>query len=447
MPYVPKFGSGVLCAAGSFSQLPSVLITNVTITAPPPSALTISVIPNFGNVVVGATSDQTVTVTNSGTTSVTLSNPAITFTSGSQFSVSPSGTTCNTGNVLLANGACTIKLLFTPSAVGTITDTVKVNYIDSNSSPQSLSATLSGTGILPKLIITKVTTQIPALKLGTYRFTTAAGENVITVTTDADSSIPESSISYSVTEVGENYNAPTPGVFGRVVSIPISHKPLVDLIHPRFSFPLQYKIVASATVGTTLIESEPFEFTQDIRSQIRQEYVDKAEFCSSGHCRNNYNNLPVDSFTISPPTYSALIDASHFSGSSNGNVTFSKFASGNYDFRSTGLAVVEDSKAIAELGYAAVSFPIEITSGFRNPRFNDFLGASAVNSRHQKGGAVDFIASADAKTSWPTSIIKTPQDASINALYYMYFKFLEVFPAPVYYVFLENGNHVHVEKK
>ena len=93
----------------------------------------------FGNQSVGVTSAaQTVTLSNTGTASLSITSLTLTGTNASDFTQS---NTC--GSSLAAGGNCTISVTFTPSASGSRTASVSV--ADSASgSPQTVS--LSGTG-------------------------------------------------------------------------------------------------------------------------------------------------------------------------------------------------------------------------------------------------------------------------------------------------------------
>jgi hypothetical protein len=89
----------------------------------------------FGNQTVGTQSAaQTVTVTNSGTTAVTISTIGVT---GSYVETNTCGTS------LKAEGVCTISVMFRPAAAGTIKGSLGIKS-SSTSAPQSIA--LTGTG-------------------------------------------------------------------------------------------------------------------------------------------------------------------------------------------------------------------------------------------------------------------------------------------------------------
>jgi len=94
---------------------------------------------NFGKQKVGTTSAaQTVTLTNTGTTSLTLSTLSI----GGDFSFA-TGTICVNGGTLAAKANCTIKVTFKPTSKALRSGSVVIKD-NAQNSPQNIS--LSGTG-------------------------------------------------------------------------------------------------------------------------------------------------------------------------------------------------------------------------------------------------------------------------------------------------------------
>ena len=106
--------------------------TNALLTVTPTSL-------SFGNQVIYETSAaKTVTLTNSGTTSVTISS----ITASTNFAISPN--TC--GATLAAGAKCKVGVTFTPTVVGAVAGTLTFNDNAANS-PQTV--TLTGTGVVP----------------------------------------------------------------------------------------------------------------------------------------------------------------------------------------------------------------------------------------------------------------------------------------------------------
>ena len=130
--------SGALLIADNAADSPQVVYlsgtgTSTAILTVAPASLA------FGNQVINETSAaKTVTLTNTGTVSVTISS----ITPSANFAISSN--TC--GATLAAGKKCTVKVTFTPAALGAVTGTLTFNDNAANS-PQTVS--LSGTGIVP----------------------------------------------------------------------------------------------------------------------------------------------------------------------------------------------------------------------------------------------------------------------------------------------------------
>ena len=109
---------------------------------------------DFGLVDVDSPQSSSLTITNSGTDSITISDTNITVT-GSDFNIS--STTCTT-SALSSGATCNIVLSFTPSLRGTTTSTLSIAYDGTNSS--ELNTTLSGSslGTAPTITTTTITT-------------------------------------------------------------------------------------------------------------------------------------------------------------------------------------------------------------------------------------------------------------------------------------------------
>jgi hypothetical protein len=105
--------------------------TGTALTASPSSE-------SFGNENVGSTSSsQSVTVTNPGTSAVSMSSIGIT---------GPFGESNNCGTSLGAGASCTVSVTFAPTAAGSASGTLSVN----SSAPGSpLTVALTGTGVSP----------------------------------------------------------------------------------------------------------------------------------------------------------------------------------------------------------------------------------------------------------------------------------------------------------
>ncbi|MFZ0958429.1 MAG: choice-of-anchor D domain-containing protein, partial [Candidatus Sulfotelmatobacter sp.] len=122
--------------AGGSTAVPAVV-------SPSPSSLT------FSNITTGQTSSQTITLTNTGGVSTTVSQATA---SGTGFSVS--GFTAGT---LLPGATTSFSVTFAPTTAGTFPGTVTVT---SNASNPSLSIPLSGTAVTPPAVLTASPTSL-----------------------------------------------------------------------------------------------------------------------------------------------------------------------------------------------------------------------------------------------------------------------------------------------
>jgi Abnormal spindle-like microcephaly-assoc'd, ASPM-SPD-2-Hydin len=144
---------------------------------------------SFGNQATGTTSAfQAVTVSNSGTSALSISSIAISGTNSSDFAQ-----TNNCPSSLAANATCTINVTFIPGAAGARSGNLTITD-NANGSPQTV--TLSGTG----------TTQAPAATLnptsinfGNQAVNVKSSSQTITLTSSGGSALSISSIALSGT--------------------------------------------------------------------------------------------------------------------------------------------------------------------------------------------------------------------------------------------------------
>jgi len=137
--------SGTLTFTDSATDSPqSVALSGNGVTAAPLVSLSPTII-NFGNQNVGTSSSvQTITLTNTGTTPLSISSIAITGTNAADFAQT---STCPIGgsNTLAASASCTINVTFTPAASGS--RSAGVTFTDNAAdSPQSV--TLGGNAVV-----------------------------------------------------------------------------------------------------------------------------------------------------------------------------------------------------------------------------------------------------------------------------------------------------------
>jgi centrosomal CEP192-like protein len=148
----------------------------------------------FGNQRVGTTSAaQTVTLTNSGNATLTISSIAITGANSGDFSQT---NTCPVSPSTLVSGAnCLISLTFQPTGTGNRAASVTIT---DNASGSPHSVTLTGTGTAPA-----VTLAPTSLNFAGQLVTTASAAQAITLTNSGSAPLTISSIALSGTNSGD----------------------------------------------------------------------------------------------------------------------------------------------------------------------------------------------------------------------------------------------------
>jgi hypothetical protein len=255
-------------------------------------------------------------------------------------------------------------------------------------------------------------------------FTTALDENTIHVTTKAPSDVPEAQLHYRIREAVEDFPLQVEDLSGHEVDFFAEHEPLLDLAQPPQSHRLEYEVVAFVLddLGIETQTSSPAFIRQDVRSRVRQEYVDKRD-------------LEGSAFTVATPGHGQVIDAGGFPA---GIVSFT-FAEFSQWSEFPGLAVVDHAPLIAQQLRDAWGFPLLVTSGWRNPRRNDSPQVGGVlNSLHQTGNAIDLNPLSD-PAQWPAGVGSFAQAQQKLAILAQ-----QLFdPATHDVVF--HANHLHVE--
>src|SRR3989442_1698937 len=114
---------------------------------------------------------QTVTLTNSGTATLSITSIALAGLNPGDFAIA-AGTTCTNGATVVAGASCLLNLTFTPTAASARTATVTITD-DAPGSPQSVS--LTGTGVTPPTATLSATSSV----FGNQRVgTTSAAQNL-----------------------------------------------------------------------------------------------------------------------------------------------------------------------------------------------------------------------------------------------------------------------------
>jgi hypothetical protein len=134
--------SGTLTIANNGSGSPLTVALSGTGTALSPVAQVSPSALSFAQTVGLATASQTITVSNTGTSALTLSSVSLSGAAVGDYSLA-TGTTCASGTSVAANNNCVIKVVFTPTAVGTRSAALTVTH-NADGSPTSVS--LNGTG-------------------------------------------------------------------------------------------------------------------------------------------------------------------------------------------------------------------------------------------------------------------------------------------------------------
>ncbi len=181
--------------------------TDFTYTGGSSSAPTISLSPaalTFASTTVGSTSAaQTVTVKNTGTSTVTLTSEIITGTNATSFL--KSATTC--GTTLAAGASCTVSVEFKPAAAGALTANLSVAD-NATGSPQTVK--LTGTGAAAQTFTVSLSPTSLAFASTTVGSTTAAqvvtvkntGTGTVTLTSEAIAGTNATSFLKSATTCG-----------------------------------------------------------------------------------------------------------------------------------------------------------------------------------------------------------------------------------------------------
>jgi hypothetical protein len=195
---------------GSYQQgnilsfTPAQIVANVS-----PTSLT------FASQVVGTLSTaQTVTMTNPGTTNLTVSSVGIIGTNAGDFA--KSADTC-TGATITPNGTCTVSVTFTPLAMGSRNATLSFTDNAFNS-PQTV--TLSGTGTAPVVSFSPSSLAFPPQIVGTSSVQTVTLSNTGTATLTISGIIISGPFSQTNT-CGSTVNA------GASCTIAVTFKPAV----------------------------------------------------------------------------------------------------------------------------------------------------------------------------------------------------------------------------
>jgi len=169
---------------------------------------------NFGNQAYGTTSAASpITVSNTGTTSVTFTSIAVTGTNVANF-----GQSNNCGSTLAVGGTCTINATFSPSAATTYSAAVTLTD-NAGNSPQSV--TLAGTGVAP------VTLSATSLGFGMVLVDNTSTAPAVTLTNVMPVALTGISIVASGTGYAQTNTCGTSIAAGKTCKISVTFAPTV----------------------------------------------------------------------------------------------------------------------------------------------------------------------------------------------------------------------------
>src|SRR5439155_633824 len=192
--------SATLTVTDSASNSPQTASLSGTGTAPAVT-LTPSSVP-FGNQLVStASAAQAVTLSNTGTSPLTISSIAIGGTNPGDF-----GQTNNcpiSPSTLAASASCTINITFTPTAAGSRSASLAVS---DNATGSSQTASLSGTGTVPTVTLTP-----SSVPFGNQQVSTTSAPQVVTLSNTGSAPLTITSIALGGTNpahLGQTHNCP-----------------------------------------------------------------------------------------------------------------------------------------------------------------------------------------------------------------------------------------------
>ena len=173
----------------------------------------------FGNVIIGASSaSQAVTITNTGTSSLSISSATLGGTNPGQFS-----RTNGCSNALAPGAQCAVLVYFKPTSTGTKSATLTVTP-SGGAAPVAVS--LSGTGVTGSVPSFSLSTS--SLSFGTIVVGTTSSANTVTITNIGSVLLPITSISLGGTnpsQFSRTHNCPAQLVVGAKCTVSVKFKP------------------------------------------------------------------------------------------------------------------------------------------------------------------------------------------------------------------------------
>ena len=139
---------------------------------------------NFGNVKLGGTSGKTITIKNTGTSDLVISNMSITGTNASEFSQT------NNCATIPAGGSCTIATTFNPTLLPYGKKNAAISISSNDPKKPTVNVKLSGKAPPPKISASPV-----SVNLGSVQMNSTSSPKIITIKNTETSDLVISSIS------------------------------------------------------------------------------------------------------------------------------------------------------------------------------------------------------------------------------------------------------------
>ena len=179
-------------------QIQTSVSTNqvLTVTEPTPAAISLSPTSlSFGNVNVGSSGPQTLTVSNTGGSTLNVTGITVSGTDAAEFSASPTSFNVNAG------GNQDVTVTFSPTSTGSKSASLSIAH---NASGSPSAVTLSGTGVgVPKISLSEASLVMDSTDVG------STSQKTFTVGNTGTGSLSVTAITVTGTDAGEFTVSPT----------------------------------------------------------------------------------------------------------------------------------------------------------------------------------------------------------------------------------------------
>jgi len=150
------------------TPLVTVNVSGTAVAVPKPVIGVAPTTVNFASTAVGATNNQTVTISNTGNANLSVTAIATTNPLAAPFSIAAGGTCGATPITITPGSNCTLRLAFTPTAVGSPTDSFNIGSNDTTT--PSVTVTVNGTATptpVPNIVVAPTTVPFGSVTNGT----------------------------------------------------------------------------------------------------------------------------------------------------------------------------------------------------------------------------------------------------------------------------------------